>query len=64
MAEIRRAPVEVGSLSHHLRRVLAHPNGVCLRFLNHQQLCLKVTPFLLKRINELTGGEFRAEDRV
>ena len=27
MAEIRRAPVEVGSLSHYLRRVLYIPGG-------------------------------------
>ena len=33
----KNAPVEVGSLSHYLRRVFLHPNGGCLGFLNHQQ---------------------------
>ena len=32
IAEIRRSPVEVGSLSHYLRRVLYIPGG-CLGFL-------------------------------
>ena len=31
MAEIRRSPVEVGSLSHYLQGFI-HPNGGCLGF--------------------------------
>ena len=34
--EIRRSPVEVGSLSHDLQGFI-HPNGGCFGFLNHQQ---------------------------
>ena len=36
MQEIRRSPVEVGSLSHDLQGFI-HPNGGCFGFLNHQQ---------------------------
>ena len=35
MEEIRRSPVEVGSLPHYLQGFI-HPNGGCLGFLNHQ----------------------------
>ena len=34
--EIRRAPVEVGSLSHYLQRFI-HPGWLGMGFLNHQQ---------------------------
>ena len=41
-AEIRRSPVEVGSLSHDLQGFYHHPNGGWpWDFLNHQQ----VSPF-------------------
>ena len=33
MAEIRRSPVTVGSLSHHSQGFQKHPNGGCLGFL-------------------------------
>ena len=32
-SEIRRSPVEVGSLSHYSSQVFLHPNGGCLGFL-------------------------------
>ena len=37
MAEIQRLPVEVGSLSYHLKGFGIHPRCLALGFLNHQQ---------------------------
>ena len=43
-SEIRRSPVEVGSLFHYVQGFQKHPNGGFLAgFLNHQQYSIAVS---------------------
>ena len=47
-SEIRRSPVEVGSLSHYLRSFI-HPNGGCLGFQPSTVVAEKTTGKLTAR---------------